>query len=133
MKKFAIIIIVILTVIFVGCKKSMLEEKELCFQYLGSLQKEFNRDYPSENLYVYTTVKKIFYSKKLDSCLYLLETSSSTYNQPGENGRIVNYDLYNLLTSEKLLGVQGCDGELHCGALPEEAEISINNIISDYE
>ncbi|MFA6918204.1 MAG: hypothetical protein WC285_05260 [Candidatus Gracilibacteria bacterium] len=131
MKKIAIAIITMS--LLLGCNESFLAEKESCFKHLATLEKEFNDGYSIEGESAYTQVSEIFYSPKVDSCLYILETRSNSMNAPGSNGIIVNYDLYNLLTKERLIDVKGCDGELHCGLSTTEAETTFKSKIVDYK
>ena len=78
-------------------------------------------------------VTKIFYSPKSDSCLYSTRLYSITSNKPGKNGTIVEYELYDFFTNEKLLNEKGCDGELHCEMSVQDAEKTFNNNIKKYE
>lgn len=131
MKKIAIAIIIMS--LLSGCSKSFLVEKESCFKHLATLEKKLNNNSSTKDFSASIQVSKIFYSPKVDSCLYVLKTYSSTRNKPGASGTIVDYDLYNLLTKEKLTNIKGCDGELHCGLSTSEAEITFNKKVFTYE
>lgn len=129
MKKRVTTLIAVL--IFTGCthSESFLDEKETCSKYQQELVEEVEKIGKTHSV----SVEKLFYSPKIDSCLYVVKRYSSTTNKPGANGEIVDYSLYNFFTKEELTSVKGCDGELHCGLSTAEAKSKIESKVSEYE
>lgn len=136
MKK--ITIAILLTIFLTGCTSNtkntnFLSEKEKCFNYKEKLEKENNYNNVSEGFSVRSNVSKIFYSPKQNSCLYVIELSSSTKNNSGSNGAILEYKLVDLFNGKQLLYEEGCDGELHCGYSTIEAKEAFESKIKPYE
>ena len=133
MKKFAITIYT--AVLLVGCAsdESLLSKKQECFDYRSGLEEEHNSDYLGSDLATSTTIMKVFYSPKQDSCLYVMETSSRNTNDPGANGSMEALGLYDHLTGDRLYLAEGCDGELHCGFSTQEARNKFYEELKKYE
>lgn len=133
MKKFAITICA--TLLLAGCTSndSLLSKKQECFGYKTSIEESKNSNYSGTDLATSTTVAKVFYSPKQDSCLYVLETSSLHTNKPGANGSSDIFGLYDYLTGEEIYSIEGCDGELHCGLSGKEAENNFKDELKKYE
>lgn len=113
--------------------ESFLVEKEKCFSYKDKIEENNNASFTSETEIYSESIEKVFYSPKMDSCLYSKRTSLFRKNTPGENGSIVGIGLYDYLTSERILFHQGCDAELHCGSSIIEAEMAFQKELKDYE
>ena len=129
------ILLIFTCIILTACStnKSLLNKKQECFKYKKELEKRHNKQLSIKGLQTYSYVNNVFYSKKQDSCLYMLTVSSIHSGKPGENGQLKVLGLYDYLEGEKLYSIQGCDGELHCGSSVTEAENTFQKQLKKYE
>ena len=122
-KLFSILIVSIL-LIGAGCQKVdntnlvNFEKKKDCAQYKNDLEKQATDS--KENLYI---LKKIFYSPKRDSCLYITHEGYTVGKE-----RVEMFTLYDYLTNENLITVQ-----VKSFAELEERENEFNRLTKDFE
>jgi hypothetical protein len=130
MNKLAFLIIFLLT----GCATNpdLLSKKQECFSYKKALEESKNTSFSMKGLSTSTTVNRVFYSSKENSCLYVLQTSSMHTDEPGANGFTDTFEIYDHLEGVKLYSVKGCDGELYCGLSAEEAESEFTEELEKY-
>lgn len=92
---------------------------------MNDVEERIKVKYGEDNL---VELKKIFYSNKVDSCLYSFYISE---NVGYDN--FFNYKLVDALTGEILFERTGCLLKQNCGYTTVEASIYIDDKIKEYE